>query len=467
EQAEISKLGGGIGWDWTRARALGAPVQNVPNASGGIVPWLKIENDIAIAVDQLGTRAGAINCSVEIWHKDFPDFLDMKKTSGEERRRAEDLFLTASIPDLFMQRCELDANWTLFDSYDTKSLPKPLYDIWGKEFEDAYVSLEIALEEDPEYFKNKPIVIKARDLMKKLITYYFERGMPFITFKDTVNRGHNNPELGIIRSGNLCQEFFNPVDEHEIAVCNLASINLSKVNTKEDMQRVIPTIVRMLDNVIDLSSYPVQKAKDTQLRRRSIGLGVCGEAELIANKQIHYGESEHLEFIDELYLNMKEITDTASYTLGQERGGWKTKKYGDRNAYKMCIAPTSSIAIIMGTTSSCEPVFAKKWFEENMDGNIPFTAPGISPDNYEYYTPAYDVDQIKMTKATGIRQKHFDMGISHNIFLRPENISIGKVYKIIHSAWKEGMKSLYYLRSESAKVEEIKDNNVSCFGCSG
>ncbi len=467
EQAEISKEGGGIGWDWTKVRALGGPVQNVPNASGGIVPWLKIENDIAIAVDQLGTRSGAINCSVEIWHKDFPDFLDLKKTSGEERRRAEDLFTTASIPDLFMKRCEEDGDWTLFDPYDTNSLQRPLYDLWGEEFEDAYISLEIALRESPSYFKNTPTVVKAKDLMKKLITYYFERGTPFITFKDTVNRGHQNPELGIIRSGNLCQEFFNPVDEHEIAVCNLASINLSKVNTFEDMQRVIPTIVRMLDNVIDLSSYPVQKAKDTQLTRRSIGLGVCGEAELIANNYIHYGSTQHLIFIDELYNNMNMITNKASLHLGRERGSWNNNHLDYRNAYKMCIAPTSSIAILMGTSSSCEPVFAKKWFEENMDGNIPFTAPNINAENYQYYVSAYDVDQLKMITATGIRQKYFDMGISHNMYFRPENITIGKIYKTIHHAWKSGLKSLYYLRSESAKIEEVKSQDIACFGCEG
>lgn len=462
EQAEISKLGGGIGWDFSRIRAQGAPIQNVKNAAGGVVPWLKIENDIGVAVDQLGTRAGAINCTLECWHKDFPSFLDMKKTTGDERLRTEDLFITGSLPDLFMERIEEKGTWTLFDPYDVPELPNT----FGSEFEEHYLNAEARFRKDPDSFANIPVQMKAKDLMKKFIIYFFERGVPFTTFKDTVNRGHKRPELGIIRSGNLCQEFFNPTNEHEISVCNLGSINLSKVYSYHDLQRVLPVANRLLDNVIDISHYPVQKAKDTQLKRRSIGLGVCGEGELMANNQIYYGTTKHFEYIEKLYEDFRVILLESSRKLAIERGPYAPGKL-ERNAYLSCIAPTSSIAILMGTTNSHEPAYGKKWFEENIDGNIPFVAPGINASNYQYYQSAYEVDQFKLIEATGIRQSKFDMGISHNVYLRPENVTVGIIYKIIKHAWKHGLKSLYYLRSASQKEVEIKEDKIACFGCEG
>jgi len=310
EMALLSKFGGGIGWDWSKVRGMGSYIDSHKNAAGGIVPFLKITNDIAIAVDQLGTRKGAIAVYIEPWHIDIWDFIDLKKNSGEERRRAHDLFPALWINDLFMKRVEED-------------------------------------------LKER---VKAKELWRKILMSYFEVGNPFLCFKDTANRVNPNDHAGIIRSSNLCTEIFQNTDPNhykvqvkftdgsvayyeeeedvtvdsgitkkakkitaldsiggkdiyivekvgedgKTAVCNLASINLSKINTKEDIERVVPIAVRMLDNVIDLNFYPLEKVKKTNERSRSIGLGVMGEAQMIAEKRLKWGSSEHLNTIDEV-----------------------------------------------------------------------------------------------------------------------------------------------------------------------
>ena len=323
EMALLSKYGGGIGWDWNQIRSLGGSIDGHKSAAGGTVPFLKITNDIAIAVDQLGTRKGAIAVYLEPWHMDIMDFIDLKKNSGEERRRAHDLFPALWISDLFMERVLEDSYWTLFDPVEVKDLSE----YFGEEFTAKY----IAYENSDSVTKNR---IKAKDLWKKILTSYFESGSPFLCFKDSANKANPNPHAGHIRSSNLCTEIFqntNPnhykikvefedgtiktfeeedlvvvdggitkkankvtaldsingkkifiVEKQKIdgdtAVCNLASINLSRINTSEDIKRVVPIAVNMLDNVIDLNFYPLRKVKATNLKSRAIGLGVMGEA---------------------------------------------------------------------------------------------------------------------------------------------------------------------------------------------
>jgi len=468
-QALISKGGGGIGWDWTRVRAQGGTIQNNPGAAGGPIPGLKIENDIAVWVDQLGTRKGAINISMETWHLNFGDYLDVKKNGGEEARRCKELFITASLSDEFMRRVEKEQPWTMFDPYDTPDLP----DLWGEEFEKRYLEYEQGFLNGTMNFTNKPVTIKnAKDLMKKIIGYYWDIGNPFLFFKDTVNREHKNKELGIIRSANLCMEFLNPVSgDDELAVCNLGSINLSKINSTEDIERVIPILMRSLDNVIDLSAYPVPQAEATQKHRRSVGIGVAGEAHMLANMKIMYGSEEHLTLIDRIYGDIERVIQETTRALGAEKGTWCEASL-DRNAYTSCIAPTSSISIIMDTSTSCEAVFERKWTEENVMGLINVTAPGLSPDNWEYYVPAYDVDQKDNVRATARRQKKIDMGISHNFYWTPGITKGIEVYETIMLAWKLKLKTTYYLRTESPKLvdedaEVVKDNEIACFGCGG
>ncbi|HHH19428.1 MAG TPA: ribonucleoside-diphosphate reductase subunit alpha, partial [Campylobacterales bacterium] len=554
EMALLSKFGGGIGWDWSQVRGMGSYIDGHKHAAGGIVPFLKIANDVAIAVDQLGTRKGAIAVYIEPWHIDVRDFLDLKKNSGEERRRAHDLFPALWINDLFMERVQSEGTWTLFDPYEVSELT----DLHGDAFKERYLELEQTNGITKE-------VISAKVLWKEVLRSYFETGNPFLCFKDTANRANPNKHNGVIRSSNLCTEIFQNTapnyykvrvtyedgsvdvfdEEHVItadngmvklakkitaldtlggkqvwmvdkeehdgdtAVCNLASINLSKINTVEDIQRVVPTAVRMLDNVIDLNFYPLAKVKKTNSKSRSIGLGVMGEAQMLAEAKIEWGSNEHFYRIDEVmesvsYYAIKASSDLAiekgtypSYEGSDwskgifpidkanteacklvERGGlfgythdWlklkeKVKTDGMRNGYLMAVAPTSSISILTGTTQAIEPVYKRKWFEENLSGLIPVVVPNLSPDTWEYYTPSYDLDQNVLIKAGAIRQKWIDQGQSLNIFIRLDKASGKYLNEIYMNAWKFGLKSTYYLRSQSPETtNDVEDRSMECVGC--
>lgn len=555
EMALLSKYGGGIGWDFSKIRALGSFIDAHKNAAGGVVPFLKITNDVAVAVDQLGTRKGAIATYLEVWHIDVIDFIDLRKNSGEERRRTHDLFPALWICDLFMKRVEENALWTLFDPYECGELSE----CYGEEFERKY----IALEERDDIIKE---VINAKELWKKILTNYFEAGMPFLCFKDNANRVNPNAHAGIIRSSNLCTEIFqntNPThykarvefedgsfelyeesDEVKLdsgvikkankitsldsvngkavfmtervgfggdtAVCNLASVNLSKINTKENIERVVPIAVRMLDNVIDLNFYPTRKVRVTNLKNRAIGLGVMGEAEMLATNQIEWGSEGHFAKIDKIMELISFNAISASADLAREKGkyaefsgsNWskgvfpidlanvealkltertlldmcdweslrsKVKEQGIRNGYLMAIAPTSSISILVGTTQTIEPIYRKKWFEENLSGMIPNVVPNLTLDSFNFYKNAYEIDQMNIIKAAAIRQKWLDQGQSVNIFMDLSKAS-GKYLNDIYTlAWKLGLKSTYYLRSQSPDAEKqtqgVVDRSVECFSC--
>ena len=553
EMALLSKFGGGIGWDWNSIRSLGGVIDGHKSAAGGTVPFLKITNDIALAVDQLGTRKGAIAVYLEPWHMDIEDFIDLKKNSGEERRRAHDLFPALWLNDLFMKRILADEHWTLFDPYEVKDLAG----LTGEAFEKRYIEYE----NDASITKEQ---MKAKSLWKKILTSYFESGSPFLCFKDTANKANPNDHTGFIRSSNLCTEIFqntNPnhylikieLDNGEVltfeeedevtldngivkkankitaldslqgqkifivekekidgdtAVCNLASVNLSKINTKEDIERVIPTAIRMLDNVIDLNFYPLRKVKATNLKTRAIGLGVMGESQMLAESSIMWGSDEHLKKIDNIMEIISYNAINASSNLAIEKGiyptfegskwskgimpmdsapiavnalvqkdlfddgyDWnklreKVKANGMRNGYLMAIAPTSSISILVGTTQAIEPVYKRKWFEENLSGQIPVVVPNLSPNTWNYYTPAFEVDQLDIIKAAAIRQKWIDQGQSTNIFMSLDKASGKYLHQIYTLAWQLGLKSTYYLRSQSPEaVSDVADRSQECVGC--
>ena len=531
EQALLSKFGGGIGWDWNLIRGQASPIDNTPGAAGGTVPFLKIDNDIAIAVDQLGVRKGAIAVYIEPSHADILDFIDLKKNSGEERRRTHDLFPALWIGDDFMEAVATDSDWNLY------SIPGD---------------------------KVPSQTVKAKELWKKILTSYYESGSPFLCFKDNANRANPNPHTGHIRSSNLCTEIFqntapdhymvkiwlenggyylreesdlvqlpdgstkkaNKVtsldtilidsSEHKVynvekeripgrtAVCNLASVNLSKINSTEDIQRVVPIAVNMLDNVIDLNFYPLKKVKDTNLASRSIGLGVMGEAQMLAEKQIMFGSQVHLDYIDRVMDDISYNVILASHKLAMEKGSYpefsgsnwskgilpidvankhalelteytsnndwsslrKLSKQAMRNGYMMAIAPTSSISILVGTTQTIEPVYKRKWFEENLSGLIPVVVPNLNPDTYAFYKPAYEVNQLDIIKAAAVRQKWIDQGQSTNIFLSLDKASGKYMNQIYTLAHKLGCKSTYYLRSQSPEaVAEVADRSLECSGC--
>lgn len=554
EMALLSKYGGGIGWDFSKIRALGSFIDAHKNAAGGVVPFLKITNDVAVAVDQLGTRKGAIATYLEVWHIDVIDFIDLRKNSGEERRRTHDLFPALWICDLFMKRVEANGLWTLFDPYECGELSE----CYGEEFERKYLELEAKEGIIKE-------VINAKELWKKILTNYFEAGMPFLCFKDNANRVNPNIHAGIIRSSNLCTEIFqntNPThykakvefedgssalyeesDEvvldsgvtkrankitsldsvngkavfmterigfgGDTAVCNLASINLSKIHTKDNIERVVPIAVRMLDNVIDLNFYPTRKVRVTNLKNRAIGLGVMGEAEMLATSQIEWGGAEHFAKIDKIMELISFNAISASADLAVEKGkyaefegsNWskgvfpidlanveamkltertlldmcdweglraKVKSQGIRNGYLMAIAPTSSISILVGTTQTIEPIYRKKWFEENLSGMIPNVVPNLTLDSFSYYKNAYEINQIDIIKAAAIRQKWIDQGQSVNIFMDLSKASGKYLNEIYTLAWRLGLKSTYYLRSQSPDAEKqtnVMDRSVECFNC--
>ena len=554
EMALLSKYGGGIGWDFSKVRGLGSFIDGHKNAAGGVVPFLKIANDVAIAVDQLGTRKGAIATYLEVWHTDINDFIDLRKNSGEERRRTHDLFPAVWICDLFMKRVEENAQWTLFDPYECPELTE----LYGEEFEAKYIEYE----NDPSVLKEH---ISAKELWKKILTNYFESGLPFLGFKDNANRSNPNAHAGIIRSSNLCTEIFQNTEpsvyrvrvefedgsEEEFgefeevktdagiskkankltsidclggkkifiaqkvqydgltAVCNLASVNLSKINTQEDIERVVPIAIRILDNVIDLNFYPNRKVRMTNGQNRAIGLGVMGEAEMLAKEQIPWGSDEHLQRIDEVMELLSFNAISASSDLAKEKGvypqfegsNWsrgifpidlankealklvdrgglfgsscdweslkqKVKTQGIRNGYLMAIAPTSSISILVGTTQTIEPVYKRKWFEENLSGLVPVVVPNLSLETWNYYVSAYDLDQKDIIKAAAVRQKWVDQGQSVNVFMRLDKASGKLLNEIYMLAWKLGLKSTYYLRSQSPDAEEqVMDRSVECVNC--
>jgi len=557
EMALLSKYGGGIGWDVTNIRALGSMIDNKKGASGGLIPWLKITNDIAISVDQLGVRKGAIAIYNEPWHLDILDFLELKKNSGEERRRAHDIFPALWIPDLFMKRVENNEKWTLFDPHDVPDLHK----LYGEEFEKRYVEYE----NDSTIRKE---VIDAKELWKKILREYYETGNPFLTFKDEFNRRNQNKHVGIINASNLCTEIGQVTHEAEYSirvefndgsfifleqeqdvevifnnkvyikkakrltsedilkdfsdkriifterfktkdrrtlVCNLASINLSKVNTKEQIEDLMPDLVRMLDNVIDLNYYPTRSTRETNVKSRAIGIGMMGEAQMLAEKQIMFGSQQHLDLIDNLYETISYNAIKASAELAKEKGSYpefegsswskgeliidhqneKAKeltnvdrvyeweplrelvKQGIRNGYLMAIAPTSSISLITGTTPTIEPVYKRKWYEENMSGLIPVVVPNLSPDTYMFYVTSYELDQKLLVKAAAVRQKWIDQAQSLNIFIRPDKASGRYLNEIYMLGWKLGVKSFYYLRSQSPEEnkDDVVDRSFECVGC--
>ncbi len=550
EMALLSKYGGGIGWDFSQVRALGSFIDGHKNAAGGIIPFLKITNDIAIAVDQLGTRKGAIATYIEIWHQDVQEFIDLRKNSGEERRRAHDLFPALWICDLFMERVLSNADWTLFDPYKCQELTN----LYGDEFRKKYEEFE----KDSNCIAT---VIPAKELWKKILHSCFESGMPFLCFKDNANRANPNSHSGIIRSSNLCTEIFQNTEpsfyEVEVefengekeyykefcevtidngitkkankltsidvlngksifntqkiqkggqtAVCNLASINLSRVNTKEDIQRVVPIMIRMLDNVIDLNFYPSRKVKTTNILNRAIGLGVMGEAEFLATNSIAWGSDEHLHKIDSIMECISYEAIRASSNLAKDRGtysiyegsnwskgifpidkanhraldlinrnpscDWESlreivKQQGMRNGYLMAIAPTSSISILVGTTQTIEPIYQKIWMEENLSGMIKAVVPNLNLETFQYYVSAYSINQHDVVKAAAIRQKWIDQGQSLNIFVKVDDINGKKLNDIYMLAWKLGLKSTYYLRSQSKELEDNTiDRSMECVNC--
>jgi ribonucleoside-diphosphate reductase alpha chain len=412
DNAQMSKFSGGIATDWTYVRGMGSIVKRTQIESNGIIPFMKVSNDVTLAINRSGRRRGAVCAYLETWHVDIEDFLDLRRNTGDERRRTHDMNTANWIPDLFMQRVREDANWTLFSPDETRDL----HDTYGKVFQEKYEKYEkMAAEGKVRIFKT----VKAKDLYKKMVTMIFETGHPWFTFKDPCNLRSPQDHVGVIHNSNLCTEITLNNSFEETAVCNLSSINLPRhfVEGKIDLemlQSTIKTAMRMLDNVIDLNYYPTIEGKNSNLRHRPVGLGIMGFHDALYELGINFDSQEALKFADENQEFISFYAILASTELAKERGAYQTfrgskwdrgimpvdtialieesrgtkipiprtgkldwspvkeaiKKYGMRNSNTMAIAPTATISNIAGSSPCIEAYYKNIFVKSNMSGEF-------------------------------------------------------------------------------------------------
>ena len=503
--ATLSKYGGGIGVYMGKVRSRGSSIRGFKGASSGVMPWIKQLNNTAVSVDQLGQRQGAIAIYLDVWHKDILPFLDLKLNNGDERMRAHDIFTGVSLPDIFMEKVEAREDWTLFDPHEVRT-------VMGFSLEDFYDETKgngTFREKYHACVADKRLsreVVPAIDIMKRIMKSQLETGVPFMFYRDEVNRKNPNKHEGMIYSSNLCTEIFQNMSATEFesitiedniivtrrkpgdfVVCNLSSINLGKAVPAGVLKRLIIVQVRMLDNVIDLNMIPVPQAERTNARYRGIGLGTFGWHHLLALKSIRWETDEAVQFADELYEEIAYLTIEASMSLSREKGpyplfkgssfhtgeyfesrGYSSKKWrelrfevamnGMRNGYLMAIAPNSSTSILAGSTASIDPIFQKSYSEEKKDYKIPVTVPDLNPDTTWYYKSAYFIDQHWTLKQNAARQRHIDQGVSLNLYVQ-NTIKAKELLDLHLDAWTRGLKTTYYVRSTSIEL-------IECESCS-
>ena len=412
DDALLSKFAGGLGNDWSRVRGMGTHIKGTNGKSQGVVPFLKVANDTAVAVNQGGKRKGAMCAYLETWHLDIEEFLDLRKNTGDDRRRTHDMNTANWIPDIFMKRVVEEGKWTLFSPHETEDL----HDLYGENFEKRYIEYEkLATEGKVKYFKE----INAVDLWKKMLGMLFETGHPWITFKDPCNIRSPQGHSGVVHSSNLCTEITLNTSDDEIAVCNLGSVNLAahvdeNGLMKDKLEDTITTAMRMLDNVIDYNYYSVEKAKSSNLKHRPVGLGVMGFQDALYKLNIPYASEKAVEFADESMELVSYFAIKASTDLAEERGKYESfdgslwaqgimpvdsiglleesrskyvavdrsakldwnqlrervKTVGMRNSNTLAIAPTATISNITGVTQSIEPTYQNLYVKSNLSGEF-------------------------------------------------------------------------------------------------
>ena len=504
--AQVSKFGGGMGIYLGKVRALGSSIRGFKGASGGIIPWVKLFNDTAVAVDQLGVRNGSVAIWLDVWHKDIPEFLQIRTNNGDDRKKAHDVFPGLCYPDLFWKLAEndIDANWYMMCPHEIKEVKGyGLEDFYGEEWEEKYYECV----NDDRIDKR---VMSVKDIVRLIIKSAAETGTPFAFFRDTVNKMNPNKHNGMVYSSNLCTEIMQNmspmqienskiVDENgetvvvqktipgDFVVCNLSSIVLGNVDvcSEEEMEYVVETQIRAMDNVIDLNYYSVPFAEITNKKYRAIGLGTSGYHHMLANNRIHWTEERHKEFADEVYERINYYAIKASMNIAKEKGAYKLFKgsdwdngnyfdlreytdekwrklkekvneYGMRNGYLFAVAPNGSTATIAGTSEGVDPIMARFYLEEKKGSIIPKTAPNLSDDNYWYYNPAYNIDQTWSVQINGVRQRHIDQGQSFNLYIT-NNYTMRQIMNLYIEACKCGVKSIYYVRSKSLEVTECEN----------
>ena len=504
--AEVSKFGGGMGIYIGKIRAIGSAIRGFKGASGGVIPWIKIFNDTAVAVDQLGVRNGSVAIWLDAWHKEVPEFLQLRTNNGDDRKKAHDIFPGLCYPDLFWRLAEedIDANWYMMCPHEIKEVKGyGLEDFYGEEWEEKYYECV----NDDRIDKR---VMSVKDIVRLIIKSAAETGTPFAFFRDTANKMNPNKHNGMIYSSNLCTEIMQNmspmqiesseiIDENgesvvvqktipgDFVVCNLSSIVLGNVDvcSEEEMEYVVETQIRAMDNVIDLNYYSVLFAEITNKKYRAIGLGTSGYHHMLANNRIHWTEERHKEFADEVYERINYYAIKASMNIAKEKGSYKLFKgsdwdngnyfelreytdekwcklreevneYGMRNGYLFAVAPNGSTATIAGTSEGVDPIMARFYLEEKKGSIIPKTAPNLSDDNYWYYNPAYNIDQTWSVQINGVRQRHIDQGQSFNLYIT-NNYTMRQIMNLYIEACKCGVKSIYYVRSKSLEVTECEN----------
>jgi ribonucleoside-diphosphate reductase alpha chain len=531
ENALLSKFAGGLGNDWTNVRALGSYIKGTNGKSQGVVPFLKVVNDTAVAVNQGGKRKGAVCAYLESWHLDIEEFLELRKNTGDDRRRTHDMNTANWIPDLFMKRVIEGGDWTLF----SPSTCPDLHDKFGKAFEEAYTAYERKADSgEIKLYKRMP----AKDLWRKMLSMLFETGHPWITFKDACNVRSPQQHVGVVHSSNLCTEITLNTNDSEIAVCNLGSVNLSQ-HLKDDgqggktidhdkLRKTVSVAMRMLDNVIDINYYAVKKARDSNLRHRPVGLGVMGFQDALYQMRLPYASAQAVEFADRsmealCYYAYWASTDLAAergrYTsyrgslwdrgvlpldsvklLSEQRGGYvdvdlsstldwgalrsRIAEHGMRNSNCVAIAPTATISNIIGVDASIEPCFGNLSVKSNLSGEFTvineylvrdlkrlglwddvmimdlkhfkgslWPIDRVPMDLKRLYATAFEVEPVWLVEAASRRQKWIDQAQSLNIYMAgASGKKLDETYKL---AWTRGLKTTYYLRTQSATHVEM------------
>lgn len=503
--AMVSKFGGGMGMYFGKVRAAGGNIRGFKGVAGGVIRWMRLVNDTAVAVDQLGMRQGAVAVYLDVWHKDLPEFLQLRTNNGDDRMKAHDIFPAVCYPDLFWRMAKEDLNkpWHLFCPHEIMTLKGYcLEDYYGEEWEKRYLDCV----NDPRLSRR---TISIKDIVRLVLRSAVETGTPFTFNRDTVNRANPNAHRGMIYCSNLCTEIAQNMSaiEHlsteirttdgdtvvvdtvkpgDFVVCNLASLSLGHLPLEDEtlMREKVATVVRALDNVIDLNFYPLPYAKITNRHYRSIGLGVSGYHHALAIRGIRWESDEHLAFMDKVFGLINYAAIEASAELAREKGrydyfegsDWQTGDYfvkrgytsdrwkslaakvadcGMRNAYLLAVAPTSSTSIIAGTTAGTDPVMKRFFLEEKKGVMFPRVAPALSDKTFWTYKGAYLIDQTWSVRAAGTRQRHIDQAQSLNLYIT-NDYTMRQVLNLYILAWECGVKTIYYVRSKSLEVEECE-----------
>ena len=503
--AQVSKYGGGMGLYFGKVRASGSAIRGFPGSAGGVIRWIRLANDTAVAVDQLGVRQGAVAVYLDAWHRDLPEFLALRTNNGDDRLKAHDVFPAVCYPDYFWQqaRDNIEGDWYLMCPHEVKSVKGyALEDSYGDEWEERYHSCVA----DSRIHKR---IVPIKDLVRLILKSAVETGTPFAFNRDLVNRANPNKHRGIIYCSNLCTEIAQNMSAIEsisqttttiggetvvvtttrpgdFVVCNLASLSLGRidVNNPQEVAEITRNAVRALDNVIDLNFYPLPYAEITNRANRPIGLGVSGYHHMLARQGLHWETQEHLDFADNLFEQINHAAISASCDIAREKGAyanfegseWQSGVYFDRrgytgqhwqelrqrvathgirNAWLLAVAPTSSTSIIAGTTAGVDPVMKLFFLEEKKSGLMPRVAPDLTLRTLWLYKNAHHIDQSWSVRAAGVRQRHIDQAQSMNLYITHE-YTLRQILNLYILAWECGVKTIYYIRSKSLEVEECE-----------